>query len=134
MERSKGKEINSGVLLVDLSKPFDCLPHSLIIAKAHTYGKKYASVTFLADYLLEQSQRIKINGTTSGWNTITKGFPKAPSWARPSLTSSSMTFSMMEYYTLIYNYTDDNTVLVTAANKEAAVKKIVQMHRSLHSI
>ena len=42
-----------------------------------------------------------------------------------------MTFSMMEYYTLIYNYADDNTVLVTAANKEAAVKKIVQINASV---
>ena len=134
MERTKEKILTPGILLVDLSKAFDCLPHSLVIAKAHAYGKNHASVTLLADYLLEQSQRIKINGTTSGWNTITKGFPKVPSWARPSLTSSSMTFSMMEYYTLIYNYADDNTVLVTAANKEAAVKKIVQMHRSLQPI
>ena len=39
-----------GALLTDLSREFNCLPHSLLIAKPHTYGFDKTSAECLKDY------------------------------------------------------------------------------------
>jgi retron-type reverse transcriptase len=65
-----------GLLLVDLSKAFDCLPHSLIIAKLKTYGVEDNSVNLLANYLSNRKQRVKVSGVASTWTQIFKGVPQ----------------------------------------------------------
>ena len=64
--RGKREKI-SVLLLVDLSKAFDCLSHPLIIAKAHAYGMSLHDATLLADYLSKHFQQVKCNGTKSSW-------------------------------------------------------------------
>ena len=65
-----------GALLTDLSKAFDCLPHSLLIAKLHAYGFDKTSTEYLKDYLSHRKQKIKINKTFSNWTNILHGVPQ----------------------------------------------------------
>ena len=60
-------------LLTDLSKAFDCLPHSLLIAKLHGYGLDKTSTEYLKDYLSHRKQKIKINKTFNNWTNILNG-------------------------------------------------------------
>ena len=60
-------------LLPDLSKAFDCLPLSLLIAKLHAYGFDKTSIEYLKDYLNHLKQKIKINMTFSNWTNILHG-------------------------------------------------------------
>ena len=48
------------MLLIDLSKAFDCLPYSLTVAKLRAYGLSFEATTLLADYLSNRVQRVKI--------------------------------------------------------------------------
>ena len=41
----------SGVLLTNLSKAFDCLPHDLLIAKVEAYSFDYNSIKLIHSYL-----------------------------------------------------------------------------------
>ena len=52
---------------------FDCLPHSLLIAKVHAYGFDKTSTEYLKDYLSHCKLKIKIYKTFSNWTNILHG-------------------------------------------------------------
>ncbi len=46
---------------MDLSKAFDCIPRGLLIAKMKAYGLSNYACEFLASYLSDRYQRVKIS-------------------------------------------------------------------------
>ena len=103
-----------GLLLVDLSKAFDCLEHSLITAKLNAYGMDYKSTVLLTDYLSNRCQRVKLNNITSGWQNIPSGVPQG-SILGPTVFNLFMNdvfYHMKSESSFLYNYADDNSVLV----------------------
>ena len=52
-----------GVLLTDLSKAFDCLPHKLLIPKFHDFGVNIPSLKLLHSYLKKRKEKVELNGT-----------------------------------------------------------------------
>ena len=65
-----------GVLLIDLSKAFDCLDHELLIAKLNAYGFSLPALKLVHDYLSNRKQRTKVNRTYSSWLEIVFGVPQ----------------------------------------------------------
>ena len=72
--KSLDKREKAAAILTDLSKAFDSLKHSLLIAKLKAYG--FDSLILSYDYLSHRQQRTKINNTFSSWGTITSGVPQ----------------------------------------------------------
>ena len=67
------------MVLMDLSKAYDCLPHDLLIAKLEAYGFGMKSLRLLYSvysYLTARRQRVKINYTYSSWLDDTSGVPQ----------------------------------------------------------
>ena len=54
-----------GMVLMDLSKAYDCIPHDLLLAKLEAYGFGLESLNFMNSYLPNRLQRVKINGPYS---------------------------------------------------------------------
>ena len=75
-KQSLDKHMNVGLLLLDLSKAFDCLPHRLLLCKLHAYGVSRDSCSLLLSYLGNRLQRVKISSAKSEWVTMTKGVPQ----------------------------------------------------------
>ena len=65
-----------GLLMMDLSKAFDCIPHDLLVAKLHAYGFDRNSLRLIYSYLKERNQRVKINSEFSTWKEILSGVPQ----------------------------------------------------------
>ena len=70
---NKGK---TGVLLMDLSKAFDCLDHELLIAKLDAYGFGDNALKLMYSYINSRQQRVRINSTYSSWADILFGVPQ----------------------------------------------------------
>ena len=61
MENFFRSEWNLRSALTDLSRPFDYLPHDLLITKLHASGCDFPSLKLLDCYLRNRRQRVKIN-------------------------------------------------------------------------
>ena len=62
-----------GALLTDLLKAFDCIDHTLLIAKLSAFGVSPLSLKLLYPYLSNRTQRIKINRNFSDRTDIEFG-------------------------------------------------------------
>ena len=64
------------MVLIDLSKAYDCLPHDLLIAKLEAYGFSLGSLRMLHSYLTSRKQRVRIDSSYSSWLDIISGVPQ----------------------------------------------------------
>lgn len=61
---------------IDLSKAFDSVCHSLMLAKLRAYGFSPDAMDLLTAYLRNRRQRVKVDGACSNWAIIKAGVPQ----------------------------------------------------------
>ena len=61
-------------ILMDLSKAFDTLDHSLLIAGLHAYGFQHDTLKLLHSYLSKQWHRAKVNTSFSSREELISPF------------------------------------------------------------
>ena len=65
-----------GVVLMDLSKAFDCIPHELLTVKLSAYGLSDEALAYIFSYLSGRKQSVKINNCYSIFQLILPGVPQ----------------------------------------------------------
>ena len=100
-----------GLVLVDLSKAFDCIPHPLLLSKLSNYGLSINACNLMWSYLSGRMQRVKMGNIKSTWQCINKGVPQG-SILGPLLFNIFLNdlFYIMGSDCNLYNFADDNTI------------------------
>ena len=126
----KGEKI--GVILMDLSKAFDTINHSLLLAKLDAYGFSRTSLKLMQNYLCNRQQRISINGSFSDWTEVITGVPQG-SILGPLLFNKFLNdiFMFISKCNLC-NYADDNTLYSTGKNLNRTRRNLEMEFMILH--
>ena len=97
-------------ILMDLSKGFGTINHSLILDKLEAYGFSMASLKLLPSYLCNRFQRTSVNASVSDWKEIKTRIPQG-STLGPLLLNIFLNdiFYFINNDNLC-NYADDNTL------------------------
>ena len=98
------------VIFVNLSKAFDTINHSLLLAKLKANGFSNQALRLLQSYICNRFQRSVIHSSCSSWNEVTTGVPQGETLG-PLLFNKFLNdlFLFILKYQLC-NYTDDNTL------------------------
>ena len=109
------------LLVVVVVVVFECLPHSLLIAKVHAYGFDKTSTEYLKDYLSHRKLKIKIYKTFSNWTNILHGVPQGSILGPLIFTVFLYDLFLFKPNIDLVSYADDSTPFAMGGSSELEV-------------
>ena len=114
-------------VLIDLSKAFDTVDHAILIEKLNAYGIRGLSQKWIANYLSNRTQRVRVNNSFSPKRGVSLGVPQG-SLLGPILfllyvnditnVSSSVSFVLYADDTTVSFRHEDPGTLISTLNDE----------------
>ena len=114
------------VMLMDLSRAFDCIPYKLFISKLKSYGLSPDACALVLNYYCCRKQRVKLGNTCSEWDNVIKGSAQGSLMGPLSynMFSNDMIYIIDDDID-IYNYADDNTLVCSGYVYEDVKEKLL---------
>ena len=99
------------MVLLDLSKAFDCIPHDLLIARLDAYGFGKEALLLIYPNLKNRKQFVRINNVYSTFLELISGVPQG-SVLRTLLLFNIFLNDLYYFITKapLHNYADDKTL------------------------
>ena len=112
------------MVMMDLSKAYNCLPHDLLTAKlaAYSVGIDCSKPTY--SYLTDRKQRVKVGTSFSTWKPLSKGAPQG-SILSPLLFSIFISdFFYAIEHSQVCSFADDSTIFACGGTLDEEAKFI----------
>ena len=123
--------------MIDLSKAFDTIKHSLLLDKLKAYGIRGTEFKLFSDYLSRRRQRVVVNGAASDWKIVTQGVPQGSILGPLLFTLFVNDMPDVVKHCTINQYADDTTIYtsdkdsdVVGSMLEEDLKKGIQLDYS----
>jgi len=71
-----GQRKSHCIIYLFFSKAFDTVHHNILLSKLERYGFDRCIVSWMRNCLQDRTQRVVVNGLTSGWRSVTGGAPQ----------------------------------------------------------
>lgn len=119
---------------LDLSKAFDSIGHSILIAKLPSYGITGKALKWINSYLISRQQKIKVNHKTSKLLYICTGVPQGLilSAVLFLLHINDIFLAIDSQCTWLILYEDDAACLISARSHELAYSVAKECLDKLH--
>ena len=114
---------NVAVALLDLTKAFDSIDHSLLLKKLTALGFNQPAIEIISSYLSNRLQRVASNGVFSDWLEVKRGVPQGTILG-PLLFSLYVNDMKTNANCEILQYADDTIVMKSAPNVKHATKSV----------
>jgi hypothetical protein len=93
---------------IDFAKAFDHVDHSIVLNKMMQLGVQPFVIRWMHSFLIDRTQRVKINNSVSSWTTLNGGMPQG-TWLGPyiflihinDLRTEQLTFKFIDDVTIV---------------------------------
>ena len=110
-------------VLMDLSKPYDCIPHDPLLAKLNAFGVDSVGLLLVSDYLSRRKQRTEIGSSYSAWHDIIREIPEG-SLLGPLLFNIFINLFLFIKNSEVCKFADDNTLYNIEKNLENVISDL----------
>ena len=128
---SLNKRQVSLLLLIDFSKAFDMVEHSILLKKLEHYGIRGIVLNWLKSYLSNRQQFVSVNGSVSSTMTLEYGIPQGSILGPLLFIIYINDIPEIARYAKFILYADDTNIIITANTIEEIN---IQVHDLSHSL
>ena len=121
-----------GTILMDLSNPYDCISHDLLITKIEAYGFHRNALKVVCSFLTNRMQRVKIGSTYSSAKEISIGIPQGSVLGPLLFNIFINNLFLIEMESDMCNFADDTTIFACDTSIEEVIIRLESdLHRML---
>ena len=122
--QSLGKNQMALLLLLDYSKAFDVLDHSILLKKLEHYGIRGVALNWFQSYLRGREQYVSINGTDSSRKPIEHGVPQGSILGPLLFVIYINDLPQISRLTKFILYADDANIIITGTSLQEITEEL----------